>query len=111
MVALARRKNPCADHSCRDEGFRRSVNSSIAFPTVHKIGMNLLIVHNTYQQTGGEDIVVEQERRLLERYGHKVTVYQRSNHELDSLSFAQRLGLISRIVSASDSESSSWLLR
>src|SRR5882672_10344898 len=100
MVALARRKNPCADHSRRDEGFRRSVNSSIAFPTIYKASMNLLIVHNTYQQTGGEDIVVEQEHKLLERHGHKVSIYQRSNHEIDSLSFTQRLGLISRIVSS-----------
>lgn len=65
--------------------------------------MNILSVHNTYQQTGGEDVVVEQERRLLERYGHKVIIYRRSNHELNSLSFVQRMGLISRIVSASDS--------
>jgi glycosyltransferase involved in cell wall biosynthesis len=66
--------------------------------------MNILIVHNTYQNPGGEDIVVAQETRLLERHGHKVTIYKRSNHELDDLSFGQRLGLIGRIVSASDSK-------
>jgi glycosyltransferase involved in cell wall biosynthesis len=65
--------------------------------------MNILLIHNTYQQAGGEDVVVQQERRLLERNGHKVSIYQRSNHELNSLSFGQRLGLIGRVVSASDS--------
>jgi glycosyltransferase involved in cell wall biosynthesis len=65
--------------------------------------MNILLIHNTYQQAGGEDVVVEQERRLLERNGHKISIYQRSNHEINSLSFGQRLGLIGRVVSASDS--------
>src|SRR5580692_11349872 len=66
--------------------------------------MNILIVHNTYQNPGGEDIVVAQETRLLERHGHEVRIYERSNHELDDLSFGQRLGLITRIVSASHSK-------
>lgn len=66
--------------------------------------MNILIIHNSYQQPGGEDVVVAQETRLLERNGHKVSVYKRSNDELDDLSFGQRLGLLSRIVSASDSK-------
>jgi glycosyltransferase involved in cell wall biosynthesis len=66
--------------------------------------MNILIVHNTYQNPGGEDIVVAQETRLLERNGHKVSNYKRSNHEIENLSFAKRLVLISRIVSASDSK-------
>jgi glycosyltransferase involved in cell wall biosynthesis len=66
--------------------------------------MNILIVHNTYQNPGGEDIVVAQETRLLERHGHKVSTYKRGNHELEDLSFVQRLGLIGRIVSADDSK-------
>jgi glycosyltransferase involved in cell wall biosynthesis len=65
--------------------------------------VNILIIHNSYQQPGGEDVVVAQETRLLERHGHRVSIYKRSNDELDELSFGQRLGLIGRIVSASDS--------
>jgi len=65
--------------------------------------MNILQIHNGYQQPGGEDVVVAQERRLLERRGHKVSLYHRSNHELETLSFRQRCRLITRIVSASDS--------
>ena len=68
------------------------------------VTVNILIIHNSYQQSGGEDVVVAQETRLLERNGHRVSIYKRSNHELDDLSFAQRLGLISRIVSANDSK-------
>lgn len=66
--------------------------------------MNILIVHNTYQQPGGEDIVVAQETKLLERNGHKVHVYKRSNLEIDDLSFGQRLGMFARIVSAGDTK-------
>jgi glycosyltransferase involved in cell wall biosynthesis len=66
--------------------------------------VNILIIHNSYQQPGGEDVVVAQETRLLERNGHRVSSYKRSNDELDDLPFGQRLGLIRRIISASDSK-------
>ncbi|MGP0018970.1 MAG: glycosyltransferase family 4 protein [Candidatus Sulfotelmatobacter sp.] len=66
--------------------------------------MNILIVHNSYQQPGGEDVVVAQETKLLERNGHRVSIYERSNDELDDLSFRQRFGLVTRLVSASDSK-------
>ena len=66
--------------------------------------MNILTIHNTYQEPGGEDVVVAQESRLLEQHGHRVNFYQRSNHEIDALSFGQRLGLITRIVSANDTK-------
>jgi glycosyltransferase involved in cell wall biosynthesis len=66
--------------------------------------MNFLVIHNTYQQPGGEDVVVAQESHLLQQYGHRVSLYTRSNHEIEALSFGQRLGLISRIVSANDSK-------
>ena len=66
--------------------------------------MKVLIIHNTYQQPGGEDVVVTQESKLLAQSGHKVSIYSRSNHEIAALSFAQRLGLIGRIISATDSK-------
>lgn len=66
--------------------------------------MNILTIHNTYQQPGGEDIVVAQETRLLEQRGHRVSVYRRSNHEIEALSAAQKLGLVSRIISAGDTK-------
>jgi glycosyltransferase involved in cell wall biosynthesis len=66
--------------------------------------MNILVLHNTYQQPGGEDVVVAQETSLLETNGHKVHAYTRSNNECDVSSFARRLGLVTRIISANDSK-------
>ena len=65
--------------------------------------MKVLLVHNTYQQAGGEDVVFEQERQLLERHGHHVLTYVRSNHELDAQSAAKRVAMVKNIVSADDS--------
>jgi glycosyltransferase involved in cell wall biosynthesis len=44
--------------------------------------MKILIVHNAYQQRGGEDTVVNAELALLRAYGHEVEFYCRSNNEL-----------------------------
>lgn len=43
---------------------------------------NILIVHNYYQIPGGEDTVVANEKKMLEKHGHKVTLYSRNNAEL-----------------------------
>jgi glycosyltransferase involved in cell wall biosynthesis len=67
-------------------------------------GMKVLLVHNTYQQPGGEDIVVQQERELLERHGHSVSVYLRSNSEIGDPSLSSRIGLVSRMVSSSETK-------
>ena len=54
---------------------------------------NVLIVHNYYQIPGGEDTVVANEKRMLEKHGHKVVMYTRSNLELKKLSGTQKLML------------------
>ena len=64
--------------------------------------MKILLVHNTYQQPGGEDVVFEQERRLLEQMGHTVVTYCRSNHEIEELSTIGRATLVMRTVWAGD---------
>jgi len=64
--------------------------------------VKLLLVHNTYQQAGGEDAVFEQERRMLEREGHQVITYCRSNWDVDSYHGLRRLSLAKRTVWASD---------
>lgn len=61
--------------------------------------MKILIIHNSYQQKGGEDVVVEQEIALLKRHGHEVVVYRRSNTESSELT---RWALASRIIWARD---------
>jgi len=53
--------------------------------------MKVLIVHNSYQQPGGEDVAFAGECRLLEEHGHTVIAYRRSNHEIETMSAVQRL--------------------
>lgn len=53
--------------------------------------MNILIVHNKYKQNGGEDVVVENETKLLREMGYTVFRYIRSNDELDSMKLFRKL--------------------
>ena len=64
--------------------------------------MKILIVHNSYQQPGGEDVVFEQERRLLERAGHQVRTFTRSNWEVDAYTGLRQFSLAKRTLWASD---------
>jgi glycosyltransferase involved in cell wall biosynthesis len=64
--------------------------------------MKIVLVHNTYQQAGGEDVVFEQEKKNLQRAGHSIVTYERSNHEIEQFSIFQRAMLAKRIVWASD---------
>lgn len=54
---------------------------------------NILIVHNYYQITGGEDTVVANEKKMLEEHGHKVILYSRNNSELKEMTKLQKLML------------------
>ncbi len=45
--------------------------------------MKILIIHNRYRFTGGEDVVVRLEADLLRRKGHEVYLLERSNAEFD----------------------------
>src|ERR1700760_150703 len=65
--------------------------------------MKILLAHNYYQLPGGEDVVFEQERLLLERMGHQVITYTRSNLEIESARGIGRAGLLKTIVYAHDS--------
>jgi glycosyltransferase involved in cell wall biosynthesis len=49
--------------------------------------VRVIVVHNASQQRGGEDSVVEEETRLLKRFGHSVTTYSRHNDELSDHSW------------------------
>ena len=42
---------------------------------------NILLVHNHYAQSGGEDVVVETEKNILIKNGFSVSTYFRSNLE------------------------------
>ncbi len=50
---------------------------------------NVLVVHNAYQQRGGEDAVVDAEIALLRSRGHAVAEYRRSNDDLNRMGRAQ----------------------
>ena len=58
--------------------------------------MRVLLIHNRYRSgsPGGEDVVVEQERQLLEEAGHEVTPYLRSNDEVSLRSPSQVASLV-----------------
>jgi glycosyltransferase involved in cell wall biosynthesis len=65
--------------------------------------VKILLVHNSYQQPGGEDVVFNLERQLLESAGHEVSTYCRSNWEANNLSPFGRLTLLKGFVWANDS--------
>lgn len=48
--------------------------------------MRILIVHNAYQQRGGEDSVVADEIALLQSKGHEVETYFRRNDDISRMS-------------------------
>lgn len=43
--------------------------------------MKILIVHNRYTRTGGEERVVSLQRSVFEKMGHEVVMYEKSNTE------------------------------
>jgi len=65
--------------------------------------MIILIVHNSYQEPGGEDIVVDQEIAMLRAAGHRVIEYRRSNSEVNAFRLKDRMLLPKRIIWAGDS--------
>jgi glycosyltransferase involved in cell wall biosynthesis len=52
--------------------------------------MRVLMVHNYYQQPGGEDESAKQEISLLQRHGHTVHLFSRHNNEINSYSPVQK---------------------
>jgi glycosyltransferase involved in cell wall biosynthesis len=53
--------------------------------------MRVLMAHNYYQRSGGEDAVFHSERALLERAGHQVITYERRNSEIAGYSLGRKL--------------------
>lgn len=47
--------------------------------------MNILLVHNYYQQAGGEDHIFADESALLAGYGHKVIQYTQHNDDITEM--------------------------
>lgn len=59
--------------------------------------MKIFIVHNQYQQLGGEDAVVQAETQLLQDHGDEVIAYRRSNQEIKQMSWGQQVLLLGRL--------------
>ncbi len=53
--------------------------------------MKILLVHNYYQQPGGEDSVFHAEKEMLLQAGHDVVTYTRHNDEIARYSLTQRM--------------------
>lgn len=51
----------------------------------------ILLVHNFYQQPGGEDTVFKNESELLRSHGHEVVLYTRSNLEIRQSSVVKKV--------------------
>jgi glycosyltransferase involved in cell wall biosynthesis len=66
--------------------------------------MKILLVHTTYQQPGGEDVVFEQEHRLLQRAAHTVVRFQRSNCDAERYSGLARINLAARTIWSEESK-------
>jgi glycosyltransferase involved in cell wall biosynthesis len=64
--------------------------------------MKIVLVHNAYQELGGEDVVFESERRLLESAGHHVIPYVRSNWQLRNTTLLDRIAILPRMVWSSE---------
>ena len=67
--------------------------------------MKIVLVHNTYREKGGEDVVFESERRLLVRAGHNVIVFVRDNTDLRDNSFADKIAILPRMLWSSNARS------
>jgi glycosyltransferase involved in cell wall biosynthesis len=47
--------------------------------------VNILLLHNSYLQAGGEDVVYANESKLLERHGHRVTRFSVHNDQVAAM--------------------------
>ena len=60
--------------------------------------LKIALVHNVYQQPGGEDSVFRSERDLLKNAGHEIVEYVRSNEEVSQYGSIGHLTLATRTI-------------
>ena len=60
--------------------------------------MKVLLIHNFYQQYGGEDAAALAEKELLEQHGEQVTSYTRRNDEIKRYIFLEKLTFPSNTI-------------
>ena len=47
--------------------------------------MRILLIHNHYQQPGGEDTIFQMESTLLKSHGHEVIAFVEDNRRLSDI--------------------------
>ena len=65
--------------------------------------MRILLIHNSYQHHGGEDVVFNNEKNLLSAAGHCISTYTRTNEEISAYGWVRKASLATRTVWAWDS--------
>jgi len=60
--------------------------------------MKVLLIHDFYQQYGGEDAAALAERRLLEEHGNEVTSYTRHNDEIKGYNLQDKIKFFSETI-------------
>ena len=74
---------PCRTHSSpRRRGHCLSLQPSGALRDLIRLSMRILLIHNRYRQSGGEDEVFRAEAALLRGAGHSVVEYTRTNDDI-----------------------------
>lgn len=69
--------------------------------------LRILMLHNRYQYSGGEDISTLQEVGILKKKGHFICLAERTNESIRDFSIAQKLSLF--FSSAWDAQSAKWV--
>jgi glycosyltransferase involved in cell wall biosynthesis len=60
--------------------------------------VKILLCHNFYQQSGGEDVAVRALKALLEAKGHRVILYAEDNGEIEKYGALQKIGFFPRTI-------------
>lgn len=59
--------------------------------------MRFIIIHNNYSVRGGEEVVVEFQKNLLEKHGHEVVLYSRSYSEMETWALGKFGGMFTSV--------------
>jgi glycosyltransferase involved in cell wall biosynthesis len=66
--------------------------------------VKILLVHNYYQQPGGEDQVFRAESQLLREAKHEVLVYEKGNEEIKTYTSLEKISLVGKTVWSRESQ-------
>jgi glycosyltransferase involved in cell wall biosynthesis len=70
---------------------------------VDESALRVMILHNRYQQAGGEDVAVEQESALLRARGHAVRLVERQNTDISATTLTSKTSLLGNTLWSAES--------